>query len=65
MDRATSHQLLQQALCTTEPLHDERQYTKHNKLEQHIWRALVPSTVERWHIKPTMLQQPRYDFACE
>jgi hypothetical protein len=47
MDRATSHQLLQQALCTTEPLHDERQYTKHNKLEQHIWRALVPSTVER------------------
>jgi hypothetical protein len=47
MDQATSHQLLQQALCKTDPLHVARQYTKHNKLEQHIWRALAPSAVER------------------
>jgi hypothetical protein len=47
MDKATSHQLLQQALCKTEPLHVVRQYANHNKLEQHIWRVLVPLTVER------------------
>ena len=47
MDQATSHQLLQQALCKTEPVHVVRQYTKHNQLEQQIWRALAPSAVDR------------------
>jgi hypothetical protein len=48
MDQATSHQLLQQTnLVHNRTINDVRQYTKHDELEQHIWRALVPSTVER------------------